>query len=49
LDGFPVEEVKAILILVFLAVAGIISLLVASSNTGLSVTPAVKTIGLSTP
>ena len=49
MDGFPGEEVKAILILVFLAVAGIISLLVTSSSTGLSVTPAVKTIGLSTP
>src|ERR1700692_4097457 len=45
LDGFPGEEVKAILILVFLAVAGIISLWVASSNTQLSVTPAVNTIG----
>src|SRR5450432_4129075 len=43
------EKVKAILILVFLAVAGIISLLVESSDTGLSVTPEVKTIGLSTP
>jgi hypothetical protein len=41
--------VKAILILVFLAVSGIISLWVASSNTALSITPAVKTIGLSTP
>jgi murein DD-endopeptidase MepM/ murein hydrolase activator NlpD len=43
------EEVKAILIFVFLAGAGIISLWVTSSNTGLSVTPEVKTIGLSTP
>ena len=43
------EEVKALLILVFLAVSGIVSLLVTSSNTRLSVTPAVKTIGLSTP
>jgi hypothetical protein len=48
-DGFPGEKVKAILILVFLVVVGISSLWVASSNTGLSVTPAVKTIGLSTP
>jgi murein DD-endopeptidase MepM/ murein hydrolase activator NlpD len=49
LNGFPGEKVKAILILVFLAVAGIISLWAASSGTTLSVTPAVKTIGLSTP
>ena len=40
---------KAILILVFLAISGIISLLVVSSNTDLSVTPPVKIIGLSTP
>ncbi len=43
------EQVKAIVILVFLAAAGIISLWLTSSGTGLSVTPAVKTIGLSTP
>lgn len=40
---------KATLVLVFLAVVATISLLVMSSNTGLSVTPAVKTIGISTP
>ena len=40
---------KAILIFAFLAAVGIVSLFVASSNTALSVTPAVKTIGVSTP
>ena len=40
---------KAILALVVLAVAGAISLLVMSSSTALSVNPAVKTIGVSTP
>ncbi len=40
---------KAILILVVLAVAATISLLVMSGHTALDVTPAVQTIGISTP
>jgi murein DD-endopeptidase MepM/ murein hydrolase activator NlpD len=41
--------VKAILILVFLIVVAALSLLIMSDHTALSITPAVNTIGVSTP
>jgi len=41
--------VKAILALVFVAVVATIALVVTSSNTGLSISPAVKFVGVTTP
>jgi hypothetical protein len=49
LDRFLGEKVKAIIAVVFLTIVLILSLAVMSNHTAISMTPAVKAVGVSTP